>query len=165
MSIPYGLGVDAMGNVYIADSANSRVVELTSAGVASVLSTPALPSPSSLSNLYGVAVDASGNVYIPDSANNRIVEVPVSGASLAFASTSYGMASTDSPKTATVTNLGNLPRFLGRAPIPPTLRVSVRIPSMRICARRARQCWRDVCDVSVDSLPVGGRPDGGHHRG
>ena len=154
LSIPYGLGVDAMGNVYIADSANSRVVELTSAGVASVLGTPGLPSPSSLSNLYGIAVDASGNVYIPDSANNRIVEVPIAGASLAFASTSYGMASSDSPKTATVTNLGNLSLVFGANPNPTyTSSFSENSLDTNLCAAGASLAAGMSCDVSVDFAP------------
>ena len=154
LSIPYGLGVDAMGNVYIADSANSRVVELTSSGLASVLGTPGLPSPSSLTNLYGVAVDASGNVYIPDAANNRIVEVPVAGASLAFAGTSYGMASTDSPKTATVTNLGNLPLVLGASPNPAyTPSFSEDSLDTNLCPAGASLAAGSSCDVSVDFTP------------
>ena len=154
LSIPYGLGVDAMGNVYIADSANSRVVELTSSGVASVLSTPGLPSPSSLSNLYGVTVDASGNVYIPDSANNRIVEVPVAGASLAFAGTNYGMTSADSPKTATVTNLGNLPLVFGANPNPTyTSSFSQNSLDTNLCAAGTSLAAGMSCDVSIDFTP------------
>ena len=107
-----------------------------------------------MSNLYGVTVDASGNVYLPDSANNRIVEVPVAGASLAFAGTSYGMASTDSPKTATVTNLGNLPLVLGASPNPAyTPSFSEDSLDTNLCAAGASLAAGSSCDVSVDFTP------------
>src|ERR1700678_4534909 len=106
---PQGVAVDAMGNLYIVDTANSRIVEITSAGVASVLSISGLTDPNTLGSLlFGVTVDAYGNFYIPDWTNNRIVFANVSGPALsAFASTAVGSTSSDSPKTATVTNLGN----------------------------------------------------------
>jgi sugar lactone lactonase YvrE len=109
VSNPQGVGVDAMGNLYIVDTANSRIVEITSAGVASALSLSGLTNPNTLGSLmFGVTVDPYGNLYIPDWTNNRIVFVNISGAALsAFASTAVGSTSSDSPKTATVTNLGN----------------------------------------------------------
>jgi hypothetical protein len=83
-------------------------VRITTAGVASVVSVPGLPTPSTLAPGYGVAADSSGNIYIPDWTNNRVVYLSVSGSSLAFADTPVGLTSTDGPKTTTVTNLGNL---------------------------------------------------------
>ena len=106
-SNPQGAFVDGMGNLYVEDAGNSRIVRVTSTGVASALSISGLTSPSTLAAGYGVATDALGNFYIPDWNNNRIVLVNVSGALLNFASTKQGLTSTDSPKTATVTNLGN----------------------------------------------------------
>jgi sugar lactone lactonase YvrE len=108
ISNPQGVGVDGMGNLYVVDTGHIRIVKITTAGVASVLNVSGLPNPSSLSSmLFGVTVDPSGNIYIPDWTNNRIVYVAVSGASLSFAGTKQDLKSTDSPKTATVTNLGN----------------------------------------------------------
>ena len=118
ISNPQGVAVDAMGNRYIVDTANSRIVEITSAGVGSVLRISGLTSPATLSSLvFGVTVDSSGNIYIPDWTNNRLVFVNVSGAALsAFATTNAGSTSTDSPKTATVTNLGNQPLVFSADP-------------------------------------------------
>ena len=97
-----------MGNVYVVDSANNRIVRLTTAGVASALSISGMPAPPSLgSTLFGVTLDPSGNLYIPDWTNNRIVFANVSGAALTFPNTDVG--STSTAQTATVANLGGLP--------------------------------------------------------
>jgi sugar lactone lactonase YvrE len=104
---PEGLATDGMGNLYVADSNHNRIVEITTAGAASVVSVPGLTTPSTLSAIYGITADAAGNVYIPDWTNNRLVYLSVAGSSLTFANSKQGFTSTDSPKTATVTNLGN----------------------------------------------------------
>ena len=71
------VAVDSLGNVYIADPYNSRVVEVNDAGVASVLAFPGL-SPA-LSFPTGVAVDGSGNLYVSDPVNLRVVELSAGG--------------------------------------------------------------------------------------
>jgi trimeric autotransporter adhesin len=80
--IPYGVAVDASGNIYIADSGNNRIRMVTkSTGIITTVAGDGLfgykgdggPATSaSLYNFYGVTVDASGNIYIADSSNNRI---------------------------------------------------------------------------------------------
>ncbi|MGA3213563.1 MAG: hypothetical protein ABSD20_19845 [Terriglobales bacterium] len=64
-----------MGDVFIADSLNNRVVELPACGGAQTT----LPA-TGLSHPSGVALDAAGDLFIPDSGNNRVVEVPAAGA-------------------------------------------------------------------------------------
>jgi DNA-binding beta-propeller fold protein YncE len=66
---PYGLAVDSVGNVYIADGIHNAIKEWTKANntVTTLVS----------SGLYypgGVAVDGAGNVYIADTDNNAIKE-------------------------------------------------------------------------------------------
>ena len=71
---PFGVAVDAAGNVYIADNSNNRVVEVPAGGGAQTTVASGLNYP------YGVAVDGAGNVYISDTLNNgRVVEVPAGG--------------------------------------------------------------------------------------
>ena len=59
---------------------------------------------------YGVAVDGKGNVVIPDLTGSQVVEINRSQApALNFAATNVGVASSDSPQTVTVENIGNQP--------------------------------------------------------
>ena len=64
-----GLAVDTAGNVYVADSGNSRVLELAAGSAAQEV----LPF-TGLSNPQGVAVDRAHNIYVTDAWNNRVLE-------------------------------------------------------------------------------------------
>jgi sugar lactone lactonase YvrE len=154
ISNPQGVAVDAMGNRYIVDTANSRIVEITSAGVGSVLRISGLTSPATLSSLvFGVTADSSGNIYIPDWTNNRLVFVNVSGAALsAFATTNAGSTSTDSPKTATVTNLGNQPLIFSADP-GYTPDFSQPTGSISQCLNATSLTSGTACNVSVQFTP------------
>ncbi len=149
---PQGVSVDGMGNVYIADSGNNRIVQVTTAGIASVVQMLGLPIPSALNSPSGVAVDTSGNIFIPDSNNNRIVEVNVSGASLAFANTTVGSTSGDSPQTATVTNLGNQALVFSASPTY-TASFSENNGDTNVCTSSTSLSAGTVCDVSVKFTP------------
>ena len=66
-----GLAVDGSGNVFITDSFNNRVVEVTPAGVqTTVVSTVTSP--------FGVAVDGSGDLFITAD-RSEVIEVSPSG--------------------------------------------------------------------------------------
>ena len=75
LSGPWGVAVDAAGDVFIADTQSSRVVEVPAGGG------PQTTVGSGLNRPYGVAVDAAGDVFIADEANNQVVEVPAGGGS------------------------------------------------------------------------------------
>ncbi len=70
-----GVAVDPSGTVYIADRFDNQVVQVTAAGVASLLA----PSGITFSNPQGVGVDGMGNIYVADSGNNQIVEITTAG--------------------------------------------------------------------------------------
>jgi sugar lactone lactonase YvrE len=81
LSTPNGVYVDATGNVFISDTANQRIREVT--GNSGVINTfmgggnggdgQAAAGPfAMLANSYQVAVDSSNNYYIADTSNNRI---------------------------------------------------------------------------------------------
>ena len=80
---PTGLGVDPDGNVFIADTGNDVIREVTLAGVISTVAGSFSAGPgfsgdgspatsAQLNSPLDVAVDSGGNLYIADSANNAI---------------------------------------------------------------------------------------------
>ncbi len=70
--------MDTSGKLYIADSANNRVVTVASGSTTGVVFSTGELDPA-LSNPSGVAVDRVGNVFIADTGHNRIVEVDTAG--------------------------------------------------------------------------------------
>ena len=76
---PFGVAVDGNGNLYFADSMNSRVVEIPANGAASIAIDP-IVNGAGLSNPGGVAVDAAGDLFISDLDRDFVLEVPASGA-------------------------------------------------------------------------------------
>jgi len=88
LNFPYGVAVDASGNLYIADYYNYRVRRVDTNGVITTVagngtigfSGDGGPATSaSLATPTGVAVDGSGNLYIADYRNSRIRKVDPSG--------------------------------------------------------------------------------------
>ena len=79
---PYGVAVDAAGNIYIADDANNRIRKVTAStgdistvagkGTAGYSGDGGAATSAALKYPYGVAVDAASNIYIADNGNNRI---------------------------------------------------------------------------------------------
>jgi sugar lactone lactonase YvrE len=94
---PGGTAVDAKGDVFVADSGDNVVREITAAGVirrvagtgiAGLGLTNPIGFPATLSSLdysQDVAVDAHGNVYIADTYNNRVVKVTPQGLAVTIA--------------------------------------------------------------------------------
>jgi sugar lactone lactonase YvrE len=74
LSQPQGVAVSSTGVVYVADTANNRVVTVAG-GTVTPVSVPGY----TLSNPKGVAVDTHGNLYIADTGNARIIEAPATG--------------------------------------------------------------------------------------
>lgn len=68
---PNGVAVDQAGNVYVADGANNRVLNLASGSNRQV----ELPF-TGLNVPAGVAVDSAGDIYVADSGNKRVLELP-----------------------------------------------------------------------------------------
>ncbi len=81
---PYGIAVDAIGNVCFGDSTNNRVRRVTTFGVISTIAgngsygysgDHCMATSSSFSLVSGVALDAAGGIYIADVNNNRIRKI------------------------------------------------------------------------------------------
>lgn len=79
---PFGVAVDASGNVYVADEATSTINEImaVNGGI------PANPTINTLGsgflNPQGVAVDGKGDVFVADTGHNEIKEIVAVGGSI-----------------------------------------------------------------------------------
>jgi trimeric autotransporter adhesin len=95
---PLGLAFDALGNLYIADSANGRVRMVDSNGIIHTLAGMGVlgpfrgyagdggPATSAQLNIpKGSAIDRFGNLYIADSGNNLVRKVSLGGTISTFA--------------------------------------------------------------------------------
>jgi sugar lactone lactonase YvrE len=103
---PSGVAVDAQGNIYIADSGDSRVRKVTasSGDISSVAGTGNLGgcTTSNLEEPTGVAVDSAGDVYIADYQADCIRELTSAGLS-----TIVGSGSACTPSTSSCGNGGS----------------------------------------------------------
>jgi hypothetical protein len=105
---PGGVGCDTGGNLYVADSENSTIRQITPAGVVSTLAGSAGASGSAdgtgtHAQFYGpqgVALDTGGNVYVADTANGTIRKITSAG----VVSTLAGLAGTYGSADGTGTN-------------------------------------------------------------
>jgi uncharacterized protein (TIGR03437 family) len=117
LSHPSGIGVDAQGDVWIADTGNQRIRKVVSGAIATVAGAGAAvpqgtaqfggdggPADSALLNApLAVAADLPGRVYIADSANQRIrVLVPASGCPASVAWSSLQAEAAGSTLTASI---------------------------------------------------------------
>ena len=83
-TVPVGIAVDSIGNVYIAE--NNRIRKITPQGVVSTLAgmeqsgrADGMGTTASFSLPYGLCVDRAGNIYVADRNNARIRKITPSG--------------------------------------------------------------------------------------
>jgi|GEM_PF-323887 len=71
-NIPFGVDVDAEGNVYVSDYMNNRIQKFTSTGTYLTQWGSAGSGNGQFDHPRGIAIDAAGNVYVADTNNQRI---------------------------------------------------------------------------------------------
>jgi sugar lactone lactonase YvrE len=89
---PSGIGVDQLGNVYVADRDNNMIRKISRDGVVSTLAgnksggfKDATGGTAQFSNPVGLGVDLAGNVYVADWGNHRIRKISPGGAVTTYA--------------------------------------------------------------------------------
>jgi PKD repeat protein len=110
---PYGIALDAQGNLYIADFNNNRVRKVTTAGVISTIAGTGVAGYSGdggqatsaqLKGPVAVALDAQGNLYIADYSNYRVRKVTTAGVISTVAGTGVpGFSGDGGPATSAQT--------------------------------------------------------------
>ena len=83
-----GVCADAVGNIYVADTANNRIRRIDLSGTITTIAGNGIggfsgdggpATQAQLQQPYGIAVDPAGNLYIADLGNNRIRKVSPNG--------------------------------------------------------------------------------------
>jgi len=95
---PYGITLDADGNIYIADSGNhcirkvdseGKITTIAGTGEAGYAGDDGQAKEAKLNNPYGITADALGNIYIADSFNHCIRKVDSEGKITTIAGTGW----------------------------------------------------------------------------
>ena len=115
LATPTGIALDAAGNLYIADTGNSRIrLVLSSSGTISTIAGNGSATYAgdggealiaSFDQPKGVALDSTGRLYVADTVNNRIRFIDSTTSSFVFGTVNPGSSSL--PLTATAVNIGN----------------------------------------------------------
>jgi DNA-binding beta-propeller fold protein YncE len=99
---PQGLAVDGAGNVYVGDTGNQMIRQITPAGVVTTLagstnygSANGTGASASFWNPQGVALDNATNLYVADSFNNAIRKITPAGVVTTLAGTAGSFGSAD----------------------------------------------------------------------
>jgi hypothetical protein len=96
-SSPQGIAIDSSGNLYLAESHNRTIRQITPSGLVTTFYDG---SNGSFGSPRGVAVDASGNVFVADYGANVIRKITAAGILSLVAGTAPTSGSTDGASTA-----------------------------------------------------------------
>jgi streptogramin lyase len=105
---PEGLIVDGSGNVYVADTGNDTIRQITAAGVVTTVAGSALAAGSTdgtggaarFNGPQGIVIDKSGNLYVADTGNDTIRKISSGGVVTTLAGTAGVTGATDATGAA-----------------------------------------------------------------
>ena len=105
---PYGIAVDGIGNVYVADTINNTIRKITSGGTVTTLAgaagTPGdidgTGSAARFEDPLGLAVDGSGNVYVTELFRDAIRKITPDGIVTTIAGVEFSPSRTDGTGTS-----------------------------------------------------------------
>jgi trimeric autotransporter adhesin len=96
---PQGVGIDRSGNLFISDTGNGVMRQVSAKGVITTMAGVTVKYP------QGIAVDQAGNVYVADSQANLVREIGVNGSFTTFAGNgSAGYSGDGGPATSAELN-------------------------------------------------------------
>ena len=107
-SSPLGITADSTGDVFVADTGNNIIREISAYGVVSTIagtagitgSADGTGAAAQFSSPQGMAIDGSGNLYVADASNNTIRMVSATGVVTTIAGTAGTAGSADGTGTA-----------------------------------------------------------------
>jgi streptogramin lyase len=84
---PFGIALDSVGDIFVADTGNNTIRKISPAGVVSTIaglagqagSQDGVGSVARFRNPWGIAVDNSGGIYVADMSNNTIRKITPTG--------------------------------------------------------------------------------------
>ncbi len=181
LSMPWGLALDAAGNLYVTDFGNNLVEKVTAStsqlvavagGGGTAPSTASIAATSvAVTNPETATLDGAGNLYIADSGNNLIEKVTASATGFTFpTATDTGTTdSADGPRTVTVSNNGNSaltipPPTTGTNPSLATgfvLANSSSCPQLDTSSTDSTLAEGTSCTYAVEFMPTEGGTDSG----
>jgi len=146
--LPFGLTVDAAGDVFVGDYLNSAIYEVTPSGTQTSLLTLGYPS--------GLAADAAGNLYFSYGPGpTEVGKLARSQApSFGFAATDLGQTSSDSPQSVQLQNIGNAPLTASALAVSPNFAQVAGSGTPADCSASSSLIPGASCNLSISFKPL-----------
>jgi len=102
---PWGIRIDPLGNIFVADTVNAAIRKISTSGAVTTVAGSGNPSytngngtAAEFSYIYGLTINSDGSMIVPDTGNNAIRKISVTGdVTTVFGPTSNGVNCQSSP--------------------------------------------------------------------
>jgi len=158
LNAPASIILDPAGNLYIADSGNNRVREVTAtSGIINTIAGTGGEQfigdggPANLASLYGpygLFLDQTGNLFLTDMFHNRVREISATTLSLQYATLRVGKVSP--PQVEGLVNDGNATLTL----LSPALNNAALDPATTTCNTGSTLTSAATCNLGVEFAPT-----------